>query len=91
MESILYRLSVPVTWHQVQYKQRMCTSVNSSQADATSVYDNLKALPKHFAMNPKSTEFLNNTLNALELNSVHMLNWGSTRMAGFMDACVQAS
>ena len=69
----------------------MCTSVNSSQADATSLYDNLKALLKHFAMSPKSTEFLNNALNALELNSVHMLNWGSTCMAGFMDACVQAS
>ena len=42
-------------------------------------------------MNPKCTEFLNNALNALELNSVHMLNWSSTRMAGFMDACVLAS
>ena len=37
--------------------RRMCTSVNSSQADATSLYDNLKALLKHFAMSPKSTEF----------------------------------
>ena len=69
----------------------MSTSVNSSQADANSLNDNLKALLKHFAMSPKSTEFLNNALNALELNSVHMLNWGSTGMAGFMDACVQAS
>ena len=71
--------------------QRMCTSVNSSHADATSLYDNLKAMLKHFAMSQKSTEFLNNALNALELNSAHMLNWGSTCMAGFMDACVQAS
>ena len=71
--------------------QRMCTSVNSSQDDATSFYDNLKALLKHFAMSPKCTEFLNNALNSLELNSVHLLNWGSTCMAGFMDACVQVS
>ena len=69
----------------------MCTSVNNSQADATCLYDNLKALLKHFTMNPKSTEFLNNALNALELNSVHMLHWGSTHMADFMYACVQAS
>ena len=55
--------------------QKMCTSVNSIQADATSLYDNLKALLKHFPMSPKSTEFLNNALNALELNSIHMLNW----------------
>ena len=40
--------------------RRMCTSVNSSQVDSTSLYDNLKALLKHFAVNPKSTEFLNN-------------------------------
>ena len=70
---------------------RMCTSVNSTQGDATSLYDNLKAPLKHFTMSPKSTEFLNNALNALELSSVHMLNWASARMAGFMDACVQAS
>ena len=69
----------------------MSTPVNSSQADATSLYNNLKALLKHFAMSPKSTEFLNNALNALELNSVHMLNWGSKPMTGFMDTCVQAS
>ena len=37
--------------------QKMCTSVNSIQADATSLYDNLKALLKHFAMSPKNTEF----------------------------------
>ena len=70
---------------------RMCTSVNSTQGDATSLYDNLKAPLKHFTMSPKSTEFLNNALNALELSSVHMLNWASAHMAGFTDACVQAS
>ena len=34
---------------------------------------------------------MNNALNALELNSVYMLHWGSTHMADFMYACVQAS
>ena len=70
--------------------RRMCTSVSSSQADVTSLYDNLKVLLKHFAMSRKSTEFFNNALNALELNSVHTLNWYPTRMACFMDACVKA-
>ena len=41
-------------------------------------------------MSPKSTELLNNALSAMEMNGMHLLNWGSTRMAGFFDACMQA-
>ena len=40
---------------------------------------------------PKSSEMLTNALDLLEMNDVHLLNWGSTRMAGFLDACIQAS
>ena len=42
-------------------------------------------------MSPKSTELLNNALNVLEQNDMHMLVWGGTRMAGFLDACKQSS
>ena len=42
-------------------------------------------------MSPKSTELLNNTLNALEQNDIHMLVWGGIRMAEFLDACKQSS
>ena len=42
-------------------------------------------------MSPKSTELLNNTLNALERNDIHMLVWGGIRMAVFLDACKQSS
>ena len=42
-------------------------------------------------MSPKSTELLNNTLNSLEQNDIHMLVWEGTRMAGFLDACKQSS
>ena len=41
-------------------------------------------------MSPNSTELLNNALSAMEMNGIHLLNWGSTRMAGFFDACMQA-
>ena len=41
-------------------------------------------------MSPKSTEFLGKALRTLEMNSVHVLNWGSTRMAGFVYACKQS-
>ena len=42
-------------------------------------------------MSPKSTELLNNAISAMEMNDIHLLNWGSSRMAGFLDACMQAS
>ena len=42
-------------------------------------------------MSPKSSEMLTNATDALELNTIHLLNWGSTRMAGFLDACIQLS
>ena len=42
-------------------------------------------------MSPNSTELLNNALGALDRHNVHMLVCGGTRMAGFLDACKQAS
>ena len=33
---------------------------------------------------------LHEALNMLEMNDIHLLKWGSTRMAGFLDACIQA-
>ena len=55
------------------------------------LYDNLKKILKHFSMSPLSTGYLNEALNALEQHDVHMLNWGKTRMSGFLDSCAQAS
>ena len=40
-----------------------------------------------FSQSPKIRE----PLNMLEMNDIHLLNWGSPRMAGFLDACMQAS
>ena len=55
------------------------------------LYENLKALLKHFCQSPKSIEMLHEALNMLEMNNIHLLNWGSTRMAAFLDACIQVS
>ena len=46
---------------------------------------------KHFSKSSKSSELLTEALDALELNQVHLMNWGGTRMAGFLDACRIAS
>ena len=69
----------------------LCTSETMSQIDAKGLYENLKALLKHFSQSPKSSEMLHEALNMLEMNDIHLLNWGSTRMAGFLDAYIQAS
>ena len=59
-----------------------------SQADAKALYENLRSLLKHFAKSPKSSEMYTTSLNLLEMHDVYLLNWGSTRMAGFRDVCI---
>lgn len=71
--------------------RRTCTSATMSDPDATALYNALRAILKHFAKSPKSTELLNSALDALEKNDIHMLVWGGTRMAGFLDGCKQSS
>ena len=63
----------------------------SSQIHAISIYENLRCILKHFAKSPKSIKLLNNALKILDINKIHLLNWGSTRMAGFLNACVWVS
>ena len=62
-----------------------------SDPDAVTLYSSLRKILKHFSKSPKSTELLNNTLNVLEQNDIHMLVWGGTRMADFLDGCKQLS
>ena len=71
--------------------RRTCTSATMSDPDATALYNSLRTILKHFSKSAKSTELLNNALDALEQNNVHMLVWGGTRMAGFLDGCKQSS
>ena len=56
----------------------MFTSERSGQQDAKNLYENLQKRLKHFAMSPKSTEVLNKALSAMEMNDIHLLNWGSS-------------
>ena len=52
--------------------QRLCASVSYSQEDAKKLYKNLKAILRHFTTSPKSTELLNNALDALEKWTMYM-------------------
>lgn len=69
----------------------MCTSVHHCQQDAVSLYENLSALLTHFTHSAKNMKILNAAYDILNRNIVHILNWECTRMAGFLDACVQSS
>ena len=71
--------------------RRLCMSANSSQIDAESIYENLRSILKHFANSPRSSKLLNNTLKISAMSNIHLLSWGSTGMAGILDACVRAS
>ena len=69
----------------------LCTSVTHSQQNAVNLYENLRALLQHSTHSSKGMEILDEACDIRELNHVHILNWGSKRMAGFLDACVQLS
>ena len=71
--------------------RRLCTSKTMCQLDVQVLYENLRKVLKHFSKSSKSSELLTEALDALELNQVHLMNWGGTRMAGFLDACRIAS
>ena len=71
--------------------RRLCTSEKSCQIDAKNLYENLRKMLKYFPMSTKSSELLSNALEAVKKNDIHILNWESTGMAGFLDVCVQAS
>ena len=68
--------------------RQLCTSVNSFQIDATAIYENLSSILKHLANSPRSSKLLNNALKILDMNNIDLFNWGSTRKAGFLDACM---
>ena len=61
-----------------------------SQADPKALYENLRSLLKHFIKSPKSSEVLTTSLNLLGMHGVHLLNWGSTKVDGFLDVYLQA-
>ena len=69
----------------------LCTSETESDRDVKALYDNLKALLRHFSLSNKSTGLLNNKLSVLGMNNIHILNWGSTSIAEFLDTCFLTS
>ena len=63
--------------------RRLCTWVQYSQQDGKDLYEKLRSILKHFSKSPKSSKIRCTRI-------IHLLNWGSTCMAGFLDACTKA-
>ena len=68
--------------------RQLCTSVNSFQIDVKAIYEKLCSILKHLTNSPRSSKLLNNALKILDMNNIHLFNWGSTKKAGFLDACM---
>ena len=62
-----------------------------SQLDTKALYGSLRSVLKTISVSLKSNDFLNLALEKIGINDVHLLNWGSTRMADFLNACICAS
>ena len=73
--------SIDGCWKRFAHSETMCVE------EAKFLNNNLKAVVKHFKFRGKSKEILDNSMKALEMGSVHILNWCATRMAYFAVAC----
>lgn len=62
-----------------------------SHIDTNALCENLRSVLKYFARNLNSSKYLNEVHDILERNDVLLLNWGSTIMSEFLDACNHAS
>ena len=71
--------------------RRTATSETMFDENVKKWYNSLIKVLRYFSKSPKSTEMVNRALSALELNNVHMLVWGGTRMGEFLDGCKQCS
>ena len=55
------------------------------------LYKCVKSVVMHFANSVKSKEILDSFMATLGIEEIHLLSWASTRMAHFLEACVQSN
>ena len=91
LASKCYGIHSPVAFCSSHAASGTTSSVTMRDPDALTLYNYLRKTLKHFSITPKSTELLNNALNILKQNNIHMLVWGGKRMARFLDGCNQSS
>ena len=58
-----------------------------NEAEITMLYECLRTVVKHFKSSIKSKELLDEAMEILELQSLHLISWYLTRMGHFLKAC----
>ena len=53
--------------------------------------DSMRILKPYWNIFLQAPKVVKWSMSMLEINDIHLLNWGSTHMAGFLDVCIQAS
>ena len=71
--------------------KRLAKSKTMNIPEVTTLYDALRSVMSHIVCSPKSTSLLKDSIAALDLPEVHILNWCSTRMGGFLKCCEKFS
>ena len=67
--------------------KRLATSKTMNVPEITIVYENVRTITKHFECSIKNKEALDEAMEILDLQPLHLISWCQTRMAHFLTAC----
>ena len=70
--------------------RRMSKSETYSVAEVVTFLENYRPILRHYKLSGKSTCLLNNALEAMDMNPVHMMVWCPTRMSNMLTCAVQS-
>ena len=68
--------------------KRLAKSETMSVVEIATLYDNLRSIVKNFHFSIKNKEILDDAMSMLSLTLIKLINWGGTRMAHFLVACM---
>ena len=55
--------------------------------EATTLYTTLRTITEYFEASVKNKEILDASMQILDMNALHLISWGQTRMGHFLKAC----
>ena len=67
--------------------KRLATSKTMNVQEVTDVYETVRTITQHFELSIKNREALNQAMEILELQPLHLVSWCQTRMAHFLTTC----
>ena len=67
--------------------KRLATSTTMNVAEVSTLYECLRTVVKHFESTIQNKELLDEAIEILELQPLHLISWSQTRMGHFLKAC----